>query len=208
MKLFSDNGWQMSESEWNEFRVAIQKEFEKNIRNWVLGARNVAEKLKLCLFVVTPSPVVSKINLAKQWPQGTNYCLLPTSIWHQRFKTHHLTFIIWVFVLSIEHPLTKTMGASRGARKGASFSNSTSQLLRFLGTGKRTMLHSRARQRSAHAIILRCHLKSLGSIISASSASVHANEPMAGFLVLFFSATSCLFSLSSIIWNTWIPYSY
>ena len=147
--------------------------------------RNEAEKLNQSPFVVTPSPVVSKINLAKQWPQGTNSCLLPTGIWHQRFKKHHLTFIIWMFVWLIEHPLTKTMGASKVAKKGASFSNSTSWLLRFLGAGKRTVLPFRARQRSAHAIILRCHLKSLRSIISASSASVHANEPLTGFLSPF-----------------------
>ena len=53
--------------------------------------------------------------------------------------------------------------------------------INFFGASKWTVSPSRACRKSAQTMILGCHRKSLRYIISASSAPIQANEPVAGF---------------------------
>ena len=118
-------------------------------------------------------------NIAKQCSHGLRRSCWLWGICFQKWKKRHLTSIISVFARSMLPPLTRTSGAPEVAKIGVSLLSSISRWQKFLGAGRCTVSPSSACRRSAQAIMVGLHLKSFKKMTSASSAPIHANEPVA-----------------------------
>ena len=82
------------------------------------------------------SSYVAKVSLEKQGPHGLNWSCSDGGICLQKWKNHHLAFIISVFAWKTLPPFMKTIGASDVAKMGVSLLSSMSRLEKFFGAGK------------------------------------------------------------------------
>ena len=117
---------------------------------------------------------LSKINLAKLKPQGSNSPCSACGIYFQKWKNAHREFIISVFTWSAEPAFTKTSGASDVAKNRVSPASSISLLQTLFGAGNLL-------KPVEDPMTCGCQGKSLRNITSASSEPIHGKEPVAGF---------------------------